>query len=177
MKIWYAFSKRPGSSIVGRNRSSYRSKRIVDVSLFIAEFFHLREQPGIRILNGRHRSDVIVAGVQGKADHAVRNRLEALDLDRHVLGVEVMRKVLVAYIIKRPSALHNMRNLLGVSYRTMWRYLQELGELGVPLYSEPGTKGGYKRAPEIPWIEHFDERFNPTVPNNAFDICIPVIRA
>lgn len=32
----------------------------------------------------------------------------------------------------------------GVSYRTMWRYLQELSELGVPLYSEPGAAGGYR---------------------------------
>lgn len=31
-----------------------------------------------------------------------------------------------------------------VSYRTMWRYLQELSELGVPLYSEPGAAGGYR---------------------------------
>lgn len=31
----------------------------------------------------------------------------------------------------------------GVSYRTMLRYLQELSQLGMPLYSEVGKNGGY----------------------------------
>ncbi|NUU77240.1 HTH domain-containing protein [Paenibacillus xylanilyticus] len=31
----------------------------------------------------------------------------------------------------------------GVSYRTMLRYLHELSGMGVPLYAEPGRRGGY----------------------------------
>ncbi|WP_332457836.1 GyrI-like domain-containing protein [Tumebacillus avium] len=34
----------------------------------------------------------------------------------------------------------------------------------------------YRRATSIPWIELFDERFNPTVPDNSFDIYIPVVK-
>ncbi|WP_243653051.1 GyrI-like domain-containing protein [Tumebacillus sp. BK434] len=33
---------------------------------------------------------------------------------------------------------------------------------------------GYRRVASLPWIELFDERFNPTLPNNSFDIYIPV---
>ncbi len=32
----------------------------------------------------------------------------------------------------------------GVSYRTMLRDLQEIGEIGIPLYSENGVHGGYR---------------------------------
>ncbi len=45
--------------------------------------------------------------------------------------------------LKKQFTVQEMADEFQVSYRTMWRYLQELSELGVPLYSEPGVKGGY----------------------------------
>lgn len=44
---------------------------------------------------------------------------------------------------KRKFTVQELADEFHVSYRTMWRYLQELSELGVPLYSEPGVQGGY----------------------------------
>ncbi len=37
-----------------------------------------------------------------------------------------------------------LANEFEVSYRTMLRDLQEIGEIGVPLYSENGVNGGYR---------------------------------
>lgn len=53
---------------------------------------------------------------------------------------------------KKRFTVRELAEEFDVSYRTMWRYLQELGELGVPLYSEPGTNGGYRilRETEMP---------------------------
>jgi predicted transcriptional regulator YdeE len=40
--------------------------------------------------------------------------------------------------------VRSLANEFGVSYRTMLRDLQEIGEMGVPLYSENGVHGGYR---------------------------------
>lgn len=45
--------------------------------------------------------------------------------------------------MKKKFTVRELADEFQVSYRTMWRYLQELSELGVPLYSEPGVQGGY----------------------------------
>lgn len=44
---------------------------------------------------------------------------------------------------KKKFTVQELANEFGVSYRTILRDLQELGELGVPLYSEVGANGGY----------------------------------
>ncbi|MFZ5823236.1 MAG: HTH domain-containing protein [Bacillota bacterium] len=52
---------------------------------------------------------------------------------------------LARYIETRDRfTVQELADRFGVSYRTMWRDLQELSELGVPLYSEPGVTGGYR---------------------------------
>jgi predicted DNA-binding transcriptional regulator YafY len=45
---------------------------------------------------------------------------------------------------KRSFTVKELAQEFGVSSRTMLRDLQELGELGVPLYSEVGPHGGYR---------------------------------
>jgi predicted DNA-binding transcriptional regulator YafY len=45
---------------------------------------------------------------------------------------------------KRRFTVKELASLFGVSSRTILRDLQELGELGVPLYSEVGPHGGYQ---------------------------------
>lgn len=57
---------------------------------------------------------------------------------------------------KKKFTVRELAEEFDVSYRTMWRYLQELGEMGVPLYSEPGTNGGYRllREAELPAALH-----------------------
>ncbi|MEK7433829.1 MAG: YafY family protein [Cyanobacteriota bacterium] len=45
---------------------------------------------------------------------------------------------------KKKFTVNELAEEFGVSYRTMLRDLQELGELGVPLYSEVGIGGGYR---------------------------------
>lgn len=45
---------------------------------------------------------------------------------------------------KRSFTVQELANEFHVSYRTMWRYLQELSTLGIALYSEPGSNGGYR---------------------------------
>jgi predicted transcriptional regulator YdeE len=45
---------------------------------------------------------------------------------------------------KRRFTVQELADEFQVSYRTMWRYLQELSTLGVALYSEPGSNGGYR---------------------------------
>lgn len=45
---------------------------------------------------------------------------------------------------RRRFTIQELAEECGVSRRTMIRDLMELGELGVPLYSEPGAKGGYR---------------------------------
>jgi predicted transcriptional regulator YdeE len=52
--------------------------------------------------------------------------------------------------------VRQLANEFEVSYRTMLRDLQEIGEIGVPLYSENGVNGGYrvlKRESKTPLIE------------------------
>ncbi|MEX2104575.1 MAG: YafY family protein [Bacilli bacterium] len=44
---------------------------------------------------------------------------------------------------KRKFTVRELADEFGVSYRTILRDLQELSELGVPLYSEVGVHGGY----------------------------------
>jgi len=45
---------------------------------------------------------------------------------------------------KKTFTIRQMAEACGVSRRTMIRDLMELGELGVPLYAEPGAAGGYR---------------------------------
>lgn len=45
---------------------------------------------------------------------------------------------------KRRFTVKELAREFGVSSRTILRDLQELGELGVPLYAEPGPHGGYR---------------------------------
>lgn len=45
---------------------------------------------------------------------------------------------------KRKFTVKELAREFGVSSRTILRDLQELGEIGVPLYSEPGPHGGYR---------------------------------
>ncbi|WP_442598370.1 GyrI-like domain-containing protein [Neobacillus sp. D3-1R] len=45
---------------------------------------------------------------------------------------------------KRSFTVQELADEFHVSYRTMWRYLQELSTLGIALYSEPGSNGGYR---------------------------------
>jgi|GEM_PF-1114785 len=44
----------------------------------------------------------------------------------------------------RKYTVRELADQFGVSYRTMWRDLQDLEELGVPLLSEAGIYGGYQ---------------------------------
>ncbi|TLS48674.1 YafY family transcriptional regulator [Paenibacillus antri] len=60
---------------------------------------------------------------------------------------------------KRRFTIRELADELGVSRRTIIRDLGELGELGVPLYSEVGAAGGYrvlhdKMLPPIHFTEH-----------------------
>lgn len=53
--------------------------------------------------------------------------------------VELMMRV-----YEKPTfTVDEMAVEFGVSYRTMLRYLHELSGMGVPLYAEPGRRGGY----------------------------------
>ncbi|WP_026694824.1 GyrI-like domain-containing protein [Peribacillus kribbensis] len=45
---------------------------------------------------------------------------------------------------KRSFTVSELADEFEVSYRTMWRYLQELSALGIALYAEPGSGGGYR---------------------------------
>lgn len=49
---------------------------------------------------------------------------------------------------KKRYTVQELADEFGVSYRTMWRYLQELSAMGLPLYSESGMHGGYQVLPE-----------------------------
>ncbi|RIX59381.1 YafY family transcriptional regulator [Paenibacillus nanensis] len=52
---------------------------------------------------------------------------------------------LILYVnAKRSFTAQDVAYELGVSVRTAHRYLTELGEMGVPLYTEPGRGGGYR---------------------------------
>lgn len=60
---------------------------------------------------------------------------------------------------RRRFTIQELADECGVSRRTMFRDLTELSELGVPLYSEVGSKGGYrilreKVLPPISFTEH-----------------------
>ncbi|WP_010500341.1 helix-turn-helix transcriptional regulator [Paenibacillus elgii] len=60
---------------------------------------------------------------------------------------------------RRKFTIQELADECGVSRRTMIRDLMELSELGVPLYSEVGSKGGYrvlreKVLPPISFTEH-----------------------
>ncbi len=45
---------------------------------------------------------------------------------------------------KRSFTANDVAQEFGISVRTAHRYLLELGEMGVPLYTEPGRNGGYR---------------------------------
>ena len=51
---------------------------------------------------------------------------------------------------KRKFTVRELADEFHVSSRTILRDLQELGELGVPLYSEVGPHGGYQVLSENP---------------------------
>ncbi|WP_338148631.1 helix-turn-helix transcriptional regulator [Brevibacillus humidisoli] len=52
---------------------------------------------------------------------------------------------LIMYVnAKRRFTAQDVASELGVSVRTAHRYLMELTEMGVPLYTEPGRNGGYR---------------------------------
>ncbi len=52
---------------------------------------------------------------------------------------------LVMYVnTKRNFTAEDVANEFGVSVRTAHRYLMELCDMGVPLYTEPGRNGGYR---------------------------------
>lgn len=60
---------------------------------------------------------------------------------------------------RKRFTIQELADECGVSRRTMIRDLMELGELGVPLYSETGSKGGYrvlreKQLPPISFTEN-----------------------
>jgi predicted transcriptional regulator YdeE len=56
---------------------------------------------------------------------------------------------------KKRYTVQELADEFGVSYRTMWRYLQELSAMGMSLYSESGIYGGYQVLNEkkIPLIQ------------------------
>lgn len=52
---------------------------------------------------------------------------------------------LILYVnTKRNFTAENVANEFDISVRTAHRYLMELSEMGVPLYTEPGRNGGYR---------------------------------
>jgi len=55
-----------------------------------------------------------------------------------------LMELIVAVNRKRTFTVKELAREFGVSPRTIMRDLQELGELGVPLYSEVGPHGGYR---------------------------------
>ncbi|GGA23992.1 helix-turn-helix transcriptional regulator [Paenibacillus physcomitrellae] len=55
-----------------------------------------------------------------------------------------LMELMLAVHRKRHFTVKELANEFGVSSRTILRDLQELGELGVPLYSEVGPHGGYR---------------------------------
>jgi len=55
-----------------------------------------------------------------------------------------LMELIVAVNRKRRFTVKELANEFGVSTRTILRDLQELSELGVPLYSEVGPHGGYR---------------------------------
>lgn len=55
-----------------------------------------------------------------------------------------LMELMLAVHRKRSFTVKELAQEFGVSTRTMLRNLQELGELGVPLYSEVGPHGGYR---------------------------------
>lgn len=55
-----------------------------------------------------------------------------------------LMELMLAVHRKRSFTVKELADEFGVSSRTMLRDLQELGELGVPLYSEVGPHGGYR---------------------------------
>lgn len=58
---------------------------------------------------------------------------------------------LMLQINKKPRfTVQELADEFGVSYRTMWRYLQELSEMGVPLYADQGAGGGYRLLKQTP---------------------------
>lgn len=71
--------------------------------------------------------------------------------------IEVMEYV----NIKKRFTVQELADEFQVSYRTMWRYLQELSELGVPLYSETGMKGGYSILKERHLQAPYEKQTNP----------------
>lgn len=55
-----------------------------------------------------------------------------------------LMELIIAVNRKRQFTVKELANEFGVSARTILRDLQELSELGVPLYSEVGPHGGYR---------------------------------
>lgn len=78
---------------------------------------------------------------------------------------------------KRKFTVRELADEFGVSTRTILRDLQELGELGVPLYSEVGPHGGYQVLNEriLPPIAFTEEEavaiFLPAMPCVIMSIC------
>lgn len=78
---------------------------------------------------------------------------------------------------KRKFTVRELADEFGVSTRTILRDLQELGELGVPLYSEVGPHGGYQVLNEriLPPIAFTEEEavaiFLPVMPCATMNIC------
>lgn len=67
--------------------------------------------------------------------------------------------LIIAVNIRRHFTVSELAAEFGVSYRTIWRDLRELEDLGMPLYAEVGAGGGYRVAherllPPMSWTEH-----------------------
>ncbi len=66
--------------------------------------------------------------------------------------------LIIAVNIRRHFTIGELASEFGVSYRTIWRDLRELEDLGMPLYAEVGAGGGYRVAherllPPMSWTE------------------------
>lgn len=78
---------------------------------------------------------------------------------------------------RRKFTVRELADEFGVSTRTILRDLQELGELGVPLYSEVGPHGGYQVLNEriLPPIAFTEAEavaiFLPAMPCATISIC------
>lgn len=66
--------------------------------------------------------------------------------------------LIIAVNIRRHFTIGELASEFGVSYRTIWRDLRELEDLGMPLYADVGAGGGYRVAherllPPMSWTE------------------------
>lgn len=68
---------------------------------------------------------------------------------------------LIDYInVKKKFTIQELADEFSVSYKTMWRYLKELDEMGVPLYSEMGVNGGYRILKEYSYPSTIKKKAN-----------------